>query len=278
MRWLSTRSPVLALLLVAGCHYDMDAAPFVGGDRGAALDRAPPGDTTDVWSHPDNKQGSDVKAADGKTADQGCVVGTPDHCSHCGDKCPGKDDGSTRRTCTNSKCNITCRGDYYDVNGKVSDGCEYLDPHSSHGSQNTAKDLGSMDDCSSSLVKTVASLPSDLRFHETAPFTRVLGPVRWYKTYVTDTSACLLDFKLTLDVTALPPGAHYGMDPQFLCDKGKVLLLNSATGKGATKIEMTPIVKCTAGSNDSGTMFVKVRKYSGPTAHSALPFTLTIKP
>ena len=270
----STLVVVAILLAGAGCHFDMDSVPFLGSDRDATVDSGPPGDTTgsDVWSQPDK-----LKIVDLEDTDHGCALGTPDHCEKCGNKCPGKDDASTKRVCVNGKCNIVCRGNHYDINGSVGDGCEYNDPHAGYGSQNTAKHLGNATDCDPA-KSTVSSLPSDLRYHEQAPHTRVLGPQRWFKLVVKDKVGCFMDFKLTLDATSLPAGALYELDPLYLCNNTNVLGLKSKTGKGSTVITMAPLVKCTAGSDDGGTMFVKVRKFSGTSVHSTKPFKVSIKP
>lgn len=272
MRIICTWAAVAGLLLV-GCHFDMDAVPYKAVDRGAP-DRASPdrGPATDVWSFPDTQRPPDLLVT------EKCVIGTPDHCTACGDKCPGKDDGSTKRICSLGKCNIVCRGDYYDVNGKLSDGCEVEDVNAQYDSQSAAKNLGSMDDCGNVGKSTVASLPSDNRYHETSPHYRPLGTAKWFKTYITDKSGCLLDFKITLDATSLPAKVWYKLDPLYLCQTTKTLPLGSKSGEGSTKIVMSPVVKCSLGSDDSGTMFVKVNKAATPTIHSIKPFWLTIKP
>ncbi len=138
--------------------------------------------------------------------------------------------------------------------------------------------MGSQDDCGSVGRSIETTIPSDLRYHDQAPHTRVLGKPRWFKTGVKDKTGCLLDFKITLDATKLPFSADYKLDPTYHCQNKKILTLKSKTGSGSNKIVMAPIVKCTIGSDDSGTMFVRVSKVKGISTHSAAKLKLTIKP
>jgi len=255
----------LVLFLAGGCLEGKDADP--GVDQGVYQDTNKP--------KPDVKMWRDKKVV---TGDSGCALGTPNNCGKCGNKCPGPDDKATRRVClAGGKCGINCKGDYYDVNGKVSDGCEILDTFAGFNSQGNAKHLANMDDCDSVAMSTVLSLPSDNRTHDKAPAKRELSAPKWFKVFVTDRLGCAMDFTITLDVYSLPMGANYEIKPLFVCKKGGTVQLAAKTGPGASVITATPSPACSS-SDDSGTMYVKVSKKGGTSVHSNKPMKLSIKP
>lgn len=269
---------LLAALLCwsAGCQYDMDSVPFVAADSSAPADSRSTPDRTpgdilqaDLWSQQDTG-----------VTDKGCVTGTADHCSKCGDRCPGPDQVGTKRLCNGGTCSLECDGHHYDVDGKVSNGCEVLDPWGGHDSEAKAWDLGQMTDCSTSPTKTVTgNLPSDLRSHVQPPFLRVNGTPKWFKVRLNDVKGCWVNPKITLDVSAMPKAATYQLDPKYVCDhKGNVLHLNSEKNTGGKSFSMSPVIKCTLASDDSGVILVKVAKLSPGSVHSAASFKLTIEP
>jgi hypothetical protein len=89
-----------------------------------------------------------------------CVdVTTRLDCGACGNVCPGQT-GTSDAVCVDpaaSRCDITCRGDNYDVDGNPANGCERLDLGGGH-TQATATSLGSGDcNASGSFVGTILS-------------------------------------------------------------------------------------------------------------------------
>jgi len=253
-----------ALICVSGCLEGKDEGPAPLPDMGQTWKDGP--------LSPDSP-GMDIK----QPSEGSCAIGTPDHCSKCGHKCPGKDDAATRRRCDKGTCSIACKGDYYDVNGSVSDGCEYKDPFPDINSQNSAKNLGSANDCHTVGIGTIASLPSDERYHDKPPHGRKLSEPKWFKLNIIDKTICVFELNLTLDLVSLPPGAHYEMMAEFVCKSGKTVKLGTKSGKGASSIVMKPGFSCGSGSDDSGTLFVRARKFNAPTVHSTNWFRLNIK-
>jgi len=264
---------IAALLAGVGCHYDMDSVPFMGADKGKPVDKGAPDDgpVGDLWSSTDKPMVPDLPIGD-----HGCALGTADHCSKCGDKCPGPDDISTLRACTGGQCTIKCKGYYYDVNGSVGDGCEFFDKLGKHADQATAKDLGSVTDCDSEKKANSGAIPSDSRSHVQTPFIRLHGTPKWFKIYIKDTS-CMMNALVKVDLKGLPASSTYKMEAHHVCaSNSQVLKTSSKTGKGGTAISVYPALGCST-PDDSGTLFVRIRKLTG-VAHSTQPFVLSIRP
>ncbi len=118
-----------------------------------------------------------------------CMLGTPDDCGACGKKCPGPDDQTTVRTCSGTdataSCDILCRGEHYDLDGKVDNGCEAEDPIVQDSLASavaiTLPDVASDPMLKSNPLNVVAPLYGDARTHESPPTMRPLGREDWYK-------------------------------------------------------------------------------------------------
>ena len=85
-------------------------------------------------------------------AGQGCCNGsctalnTVANCGACGNACPGQNLSTNDVTCADpaaKRCDMTCRGDNYDVNKVPDDGCERLDVVPPGHTQQTAASRGS---------------------------------------------------------------------------------------------------------------------------------------
>ena len=215
---------------------------------------------------------------DGPPPEQACPkIGTADNCAFCGDKCPGPEDSATKRACESGACTIHCKGAYYDINGKASDGCEILDTLVQNSTQATAKDLGSASDCDSA-KKTSAALLSDNRYHLLPPNDRKLGTAYWFKLAIADKALCSLTAAPTLDFASLPKTAKYSVTIHWVCKKdSKVLKSVTKSADGGKSVTLTPDTNC-AGIDDSGTLYLKVTKSAGATVHSNSPFTVSINP
>jgi hypothetical protein len=198
----------------------------------------------------------------------GCVLGTADHCGTCDTVCPGMDSASTLRTCSSNTatgtCNITCRGEFYDLDGDATNGCEAEDqppqdmvvtavmialPNVNNGSGSTACD-GATNPCTHA-----AQIYSDTRLHENAPTMRGLGREDWYQLVATgaggsgQVGACL-------GITNFPADDRFEI---CIGDNGSTNPTTCATAIGSTP--STCVAPPTAA--DSGTFYIRLRKLSG---------------
>lgn len=210
--------------------------------------------------------------------DAGCQLGTPTNCSFCGDVCPpGSDSASTQRVCLNSKCDIQCKEEYYDVDANSSNGCEAQDDVPVHDIQSSAKDMGKLKDTGSAVTVTV-SMPSDSRKHLKAPTDRLNGREDWFFSHIEDTTFGNLKGIAKLHLSSLPTGSSYSAEVWFECDNGKKPGKSSATVSGGSDKSITPSTKCntTTIGDDSGKLYIRLVKKSG--AHSALQYKVEIIP
>ena len=143
------------------------------------------------------------------TPDAGCLLGTTNNCSFCGDVCPpGSDDAATHRVCLNNKCEIQCKDEYYDADGKTGNGCESQDDVPVHDNKSSAYDMGKLKDTGTA-VNTTAKMPSDARKHLKAPADRPHGREDWFVAHITDTAFGNLKGIAKLDLSKLPTGSSY---------------------------------------------------------------------
>ena len=210
-----------------------------------------------------------ASAGHGGTADaKSCALGTPDTCGACTTVCPGMDSMSTMRTCSDptpmGTCNIECLGEYYDLDGDASNGCEAQDlpvqdldltavvlmlPDVDNGTGSTPCD-GATNPCTQT-----GQIYSDMRHHVNAPTMRPLGREDWYKVVAVGTggpnqvAACL-------GITNYPADNQYqiciGNDGDFNPNT-----CMTATGGGASTCVSPPTAA------DSGTFYVKLSKLAG---------------
>ncbi|HSD87710.1 MAG TPA: hypothetical protein VLB44_09345 [Kofleriaceae bacterium] len=202
-------------------------------------------------------------------SDSGCTLGSLDNCGTCGHVCPGMDNTGTQRTCSSATamgtCNITCKGEFYDLDNDVSNGCEVEDqpiqdstllavainlPDVNNGGAGSTACNGATNPCTQ-----VGQIYSDTRDHENAPVTRPLGREDWYKLVATGTGgpnkvgACL-------GITNFPTDTQY-----------EVCIGNagSATPTTCMAVQGGGNSVCVAPPTaaDSGTFFIKLRKISG---------------
>ena len=210
--------------------------------------------------------------------DAGCALGTPSNCSFCGDVCPpGSDSADTQRVCLQKKCDIQCKDENYDVDGKSDNGCETKDDVPVHDNKSSAKDFGKLKD-SGVAVTVTASMPSDSRKHLKAPTDRPNGREDWFKAHIEDTTFGNLKGIAKLQLSTLPTGSSYKAEVWFECDNGKKPSKSSATISGGSDKTITPSTKCntTTIGDDSGTLYVRLLKSSG--AHSAAQYKVEILP
>jgi hypothetical protein len=216
---------------------------------------------------------------DGPAPDTGCKLGTADHCASCTDRCPGPTSGvSTERTCTAAKCDIRCLAEFYDVNGNVADGCEAADDVPVHDTEATAAAMATaaLGDCDP-IQRTAAVLPSDARKHAPSPTDRPDGRPDFFVLEIKDTG-CVINATVTVLLTTLPAAASYELSSIYVCQDGRRMASTTRTVAGGTSAVLNPSTSCTAlgMGDDSGTLFVYVRKLSGP--HSDETYEIEIEP
>jgi hypothetical protein len=245
------------MVLLAGC-----AAPsvFPGTDASVVGDGGP--------------RGADLARRSGDGAGP-CTLGTTDDCGTCGNACPGADDAQTMRLCTAATafgtCDITCKGESYDVNGKIDDGCEAEDlPVQDSPAAAVAVSLpnvaGTATTCDSALdtnthnpCTVVGQIFSDSRQHDAPPTTRMNGREDWYK-------VSALGAGSSSTMTACLGIGNYSSDNMYsVCISDNGLQTPShcmtVTGGGASQCVQP------TGSPSSGTFYIQVKKLAGsPTA------------
>ncbi len=93
---------------------------------------------------------------------------TLQNCGFCNNSCPGQNLTTCDAACKNKVCDITCRGEHYDVDKSSSNGCEVTDdnPGSPNHSSGTSIYLGEKY-CNDDLSSTdfTGHLPTDARVH-----------------------------------------------------------------------------------------------------------------
>lgn len=197
-----------------------------------------------------------------------CSLGTPDHCGTCDTMCPGPDDMTTERTCSDptpsGTCNITCKDQYYDLDGNVANGCEAEDlpvqdlvltavalmlPDVNNGTGATNCD-GLTNPCTHA-----AQIYSDMRLHDGAPTMRPLGRPDWYKLVAVGTGG-------PNKVGACLGITNYPTDDMYQICIGNDGDTNPATCMtaigGAASVCVAPPTAA-----DSGTFYIKLSKLAG---------------
>ena len=81
-----------------------------------------------------------------------------------------------------------------------------------------------------------------------------------------------------MNLSALPKAAKYGVTAHWVCKKdNKVLKSTTKSAYGGKSMTLNPYTDC-AGTDDSGTLYIKVYKILGASSHSAARYTLSITP
>ena len=199
----------------------------------------------------------------------GCPpLGGPDHCGSCGTVCPpGHDDKGTQRTCStmglDATCDIACKGEYYDVNGSVDDGCEAIDPIIQDSAMNalavTLPDVMQDPMEKSNPMNILGKLYGDIRLHDAPPTMRPLGREDWYAVTAIGAGTLNVTMNACLGITSFPQDNMFEV---CLSDIGQTTFnANSckiAVGMG-NSVCVFPPAKTDAGSP----YYVRVRKLSG---------------
>ena len=212
-------------------------------------------------------QPMDLAGSDGTGS---CTLGDPDHCGTCTTVCPpGMDTAGTERTCSAATafgtCDIVCKGEYYDVDGQVSNGCEAQDLPIQDSAITavglTLPDgaLGTAGTDNTNPINLVGQVYGDSRTHDAAPATRPNGREDWYKLTVSgagDTGQALTS---CLGITNFPTDNTFEV---CLSLNGSASFLTTGCKQvmgGASSVCVGP----SANADDTGTYYVRVRRLSG---------------
>ncbi len=195
----------------------------------------------------------------------GCTLGTPDHCGTCTTVCPGVDNASTQRTCAASTCGLTCKGEFYDLDGNAANGCEAEDqpvqdasgtavavalPDVNNGTGSTACD-GATNPCT-----VLGQIYSDQRTHDSAPTSRPLGREDWYRVTATGNGSPNNNVTACLGITNYPADNQYEVCIGENNSTSPTTCM-TATG-GASSVCVAP-----AAATSTGTFYVRIRKVAG---------------
>ena len=135
----------------------------------------------------------------------GCTpLNTVTNCGRCGNVCPGLGLTSNDVFCQAGSltCNMTCRGDNYDVDSSMSNGCEILDLVPPGHTQPTAAGRGSKDCYDGASQDNFSSIvPSDQRVHINPPVASFSGSVGsapdWWVVRADGGTFCVNDYSVS---------------------------------------------------------------------------------
>jgi hypothetical protein len=201
---------------------------------------------------------------DGGTAEGGgpCNLGTVQNCSACGVPCPGADDDRTRRACNNGACDVVCRGEHYDVDGNLENGCEAKEePLQDSPTTAVAITLPNVPNdpaMMSNPRNVVAPLYQDTRAHEDAPMARPLGREDWYAVTAVGVGSPSATMGACLSAVNFPTDNELEVcitgDGGTSFDPGSCATVAGGGGSSCVRPPGTP---------DSGLFLVRVRKTKG---------------
>jgi len=269
---------------------DLDLGAFNASDGSKAATKPCSEAKPDGGAGKDKGPGNDGPAGDGPASDgpaaqkDGQVtnpdgqVTNPDKGGGCkkDSDCVHLKNTGAKGTCTLGVCVMDCTGDYYDVNGKTSDGCEWLDPYAKYTSEATAFASKAMSDCDKDKILAM-NLLSDDRYHVKTKGFLPNGTVRYFKVPIND-KLCVLSAKVKFDLSKLPKGNTYKVETRYVCKSGVSTAYSGGAlkGGGTKTITPQPSIPC-PGTDDSGTLYMKAQKTAGG-FHSENALLMTITP
>lgn len=155
-------------------------------------------------------------------AGSGCCGGsctalnTVSNCGRCGNVCPGLGLSSNDVFCQAGSltCNMTCRGDNYDIDTLMSNGCEVLDQVPPGHTQPTAASRGSKDCYDGASQDNFSSIvPSDQRVHTNPPVASFSGSVGaapdWWVVHADGGTFCVNDYLVSFTTRGGVPTPCY---------------------------------------------------------------------
>jgi hypothetical protein len=218
-----------------------------GNDSGSGKDGAPKSDSGG--------------GGDGSSA---CTLGTTTDCGSCGTAC-GTSDKASLYACSDATaagtCTLTCRAEYYDLDGKIDDGCEAEDAVVQDSATNA---VGiTLPDANDSTFKTnplnvLGYVYGDGRPHEDAPTSRPLGREDWYKVTAVGAGVPSTGMGACLGISDFPTDDTFEV---CITDLGGSTFPSAnckAVKGGAQSSCVAP-----SGGSDAGDYYVRVRKTDG---------------
>lgn len=141
----------------------------------------------------------------GGAADLGCVLGTDGKCA-CA--CPGQDQKTADVVCGQDMgltCQLTCRGENYDVDGKPQNGCEMDHGIFTSHTQATASDRGHLSCFDTGTDTVLGFLLSDSRVHANpaiGSFNATVGSAPdYYSVQADGGTICVNDYDVTFSTS-----------------------------------------------------------------------------
>lgn len=168
------------------------------------------------------------------------ALNTVQNCGACGNLCPGVGQPTADVTCKDPAtklCDLTCKGENYDVNKSAADGCELLHPTPPGHTQATAADRGGKPcDDGGSRDTFSNSLLSDARVHQNPAVTSFSGTVGsapdvWH-VRASGGTFCINDYDVTLTTTGGGGTACYKLT--FQTNKTTATITVNGNGSGNT--------------------------------------------
>jgi hypothetical protein len=232
------------LLFLAGCANSGKGFSETGDGDDASAAPPPP---------PVRDGGADAEAG-------ACTLGTPDHCGKCDTSCPGTDDAHTQRTCSDATpfgiCGITCKGEFYDLDGSDANGCEAEDA-TVQDTEATAVAV-SLPDANPKNID--GQMYGDGRPHDAAPVSRPFGRDDYYKVTATGTGSPSNTMTACLSITNFPADNTFEV-----CIKADGAASFAPASCKSVNPQSQSADRCVTppGNPDIGTFFVRVRKTAG---------------
>lgn len=199
-----------------------------------------------------------------------CALGSVDHCGTCETICPGPDNASTTRVCrdatASATCELVCHGDYYDVDGKLENGCEAKDDLV-HDSPTTATNITLPNVPNDATLKSnplnvVETIFHDTRYHDDDASTFPFGREDWFKVTAVGAGspsatmvACLSAVNYPTD-NELEVCISANNVTTFVPASCKSLVVTPDGGGGSQCVQPP-------GNPDTGTFYVRVKKLRG---------------
>jgi hypothetical protein len=249
-------SLVLSIVLVlASCATAQAPDDGAGADAGSAIDAAPidPGMSGDAAM---------------------CTLGSADHCGTCSTICPGPDDMGTLRTCSDSNsagmCSIECKGEFYDMDGKDTNGCEGSDPVVQDTS---ATAVAVMLPTGNNPMNLVGTIYGDTRVHDAAPTARPLGREDWYAvtTVGVGKNGASSAMSACLGITNFPADNSF----ELCTSQSGIAMFDVAECVTVTGGAASACMHPDTGAQLTGPFYVRVRKLAGTNA--ALGYALYLE-
>jgi hypothetical protein len=250
-----------SILLLIGC-----ASP----NAPVSNDLASPAALPDLSTKADAAALPDLLSPDGAIGP--CMLGDADHCGTCSTICPpGMDTAGTKRTCSGATafatCGYVCRGEFYEMDGMASTGCEAEDAPV-QDSATTAVTVNLPDGPLAAApgpglnpTNLAQQIYGDTLEHESTPASRPNGRDDWYKLVVSGSGATDRGVGACLGINSFPADNTFEV---CLSGKGAMTFLPAGCKTvvgGAT----SQCIQQNNSTDGNGTYYVRVRRVSGAT-------------